>query len=199
MAAARRYRGCSNRARAASLTSRPSPPRVNLRPTRRRRAGQRADPSIAMEYSGRGIRINAVAPGGTEAPARLTPRNHETPTAQEQAWYQQVVAQTVESSLMHRYGTLAEQANAILFLASDEAAISPALRCRWPVATSANVGWRTSRAGSRRKPCRRPARMARRGRAEQHRRQRRREHRGKVRGGRQQADVTVENPHVPAA
>ncbi|MDH7609714.1 benzoate diol dehydrogenase BenD [Raoultella ornithinolytica] len=77
--------------------------------------------SIAMEYSGSGIRINAVAPGGTKAPARLTPRNHETPTAQEQEWYQQVVDQTVESSLMHRYGTLTEQANAILFLASDEA------------------------------------------------------------------------------
>ncbi|VDR27445.1 Levodione reductase [Raoultella terrigena] len=77
--------------------------------------------SIAMEYSDSGIRINAVAPGGTEAPARLTPRNNETPTAQEQGWYQQVVDQTVQSSLMHRYGTLAEQANAILFLASDEA------------------------------------------------------------------------------
>lgn len=77
--------------------------------------------SIAMEYSDSGIRINAVAPGGTEAPARLTPRNRETPTAQEQGWYQQVVEQTVQSSLMHRYGTLAEQANAILFLASDEA------------------------------------------------------------------------------
>ncbi|MEX0526604.1 benzoate diol dehydrogenase BenD [Raoultella terrigena] len=77
--------------------------------------------SIAMEYSDSGIRINAVAPGGTEAPARLTPRNRETPTAQEQEWYQQVVDQTVQSSLMHRYGTLAEQANAILFLASDEA------------------------------------------------------------------------------
>lgn len=77
--------------------------------------------SIAMEYSDSGIRINAVAPGGTEAPARLTPRNRETPTVQEQEWYQQVVDQTVQSSLMHRYGTLAEQANAILFLASDEA------------------------------------------------------------------------------
>lgn len=77
--------------------------------------------SIAMEYSHSGIRINAVAPGGTDAPARVTPRNSETPTAQEQAWYQQVVDQTVDSSLMHRYGTLAEQANAILFLASDEA------------------------------------------------------------------------------
>ncbi|HHG8771519.1 TPA: benzoate diol dehydrogenase BenD [Raoultella planticola] len=77
--------------------------------------------SIAMEYSDSGIRINAVAPGGTEAPTRLTPRNRATPTAQEQVWYQQVVDQTVASSLMHRYGTLAEQANAILFLASDEA------------------------------------------------------------------------------
>ena len=77
--------------------------------------------SIAMEYSGSGIRINAVAPGGTEAPPRLTPRNEEQPSEQEKAWYQQVVDQTVASSLMHRYGTLAEQANAILFLASDEA------------------------------------------------------------------------------
>ena len=77
--------------------------------------------SIAMEYSGSGIRINAVAPGGTEAPPRLTPRNEELPSEQEKAWYQQVVDQTVASSLMHRYGTLAEQANAILFLASDEA------------------------------------------------------------------------------
>ena len=77
--------------------------------------------SLAREYSANGIRINAVAPGGTEAPARRTPRNEELPSAQEQAWYQQVVDQTVASSLMHRYGTLAEQANAILFLASDEA------------------------------------------------------------------------------
>ncbi|QMI37647.1 benzoate diol dehydrogenase BenD [Escherichia fergusonii] len=77
--------------------------------------------SIAMEYSGSGIRINAVAPGGTDAPTRLTPRNEEQPTVEEQAWYQQVIDQTLASSLMHRYGTLAEQANAILFLASDDA------------------------------------------------------------------------------
>ncbi|CAM7272115.1 benzoate diol dehydrogenase BenD [Citrobacter sedlakii] len=77
--------------------------------------------SIAMEYSHQGIRINAVAPGGTEAPERVTPRNTETPTAQEKIWYQQVVAQTLDSSLMHRYGTLEEQAQAILFLASDQA------------------------------------------------------------------------------
>ncbi|WP_117088319.1 SDR family NAD(P)-dependent oxidoreductase, partial [Klebsiella pneumoniae] len=50
--------------------------------------------SLALEYSANGIRINAVAPGGTEAPARRTPRNEELPSAQEQTWYQQVVDQT---------------------------------------------------------------------------------------------------------
>ncbi|NLJ63412.1 MAG: SDR family oxidoreductase, partial [Alcaligenaceae bacterium] len=68
-----------------------------------------------------GIRVNAIAPGGTEAPPRKIPRNSEVPDAQEQEWYQQIVDQTVQSSLMKRYGTLDEQASAILFLASDEA------------------------------------------------------------------------------
>lgn len=77
--------------------------------------------TLALEYTQYGIRINATAPGGTDAPPRLTPRNAETATQQEQAWYQQVIDQTVNSSLMHRYGTLKEQANAILFLASDDA------------------------------------------------------------------------------
>ena len=36
------------------------------------------------------------------------------------AWYQGVVDQTKESSLMHRYGTIDEQVAPILFLASDE-------------------------------------------------------------------------------
>lgn len=77
--------------------------------------------SLAFEYAQAGIRINATAPGGTEAPPRLTPRNQETPTLQEKVWYQQVVDQTQITSLMHRYGTVNEQANAILFLASDDA------------------------------------------------------------------------------
>lgn len=76
--------------------------------------------SLALEYSESGIRINATAPGGTDAPQRLTPRNNETPSELEKLWYQQVVDQTTDSSLMHRYDTLVEQANAILFLASDE-------------------------------------------------------------------------------
>lgn len=76
--------------------------------------------SIAMEHSRNGIRINATAPGGTEAPPRRIPRNAAAPTAQEQAWYQGVIDQTLDSSLLHRYGTIAEQVAPILFFASDE-------------------------------------------------------------------------------
>ena len=80
--------------------------------------------SIAMEQAGNGIRINATAPGGTDAPPRKVPRSVGTsaakPTAKEKAWYQGIVDQTRESSLMHRYGTIAEQVAPILFFASDE-------------------------------------------------------------------------------
>ncbi len=76
---------------------------------------------LAFETAERGIRVNATAPGGTVAPPRRIPRNTAQPTEQEQAWYQQIVDQTVQSSLMKRYGTIDEQVGAILFLASDEA------------------------------------------------------------------------------
>ena len=76
--------------------------------------------SIAMEQTKNGIRINATAPGGTEAPPRKVPRNTAKPSAREKAWYQAIVDQTKESSLMHRYGTIAEQVAPILFFASDE-------------------------------------------------------------------------------
>ncbi|SDR84954.1 1,6-dihydroxycyclohexa-2,4-diene-1-carboxylate dehydrogenase [Pseudomonas prosekii] len=76
---------------------------------------------LAFETAGRGVRVNATAPGGTEAPPRLIPRNTAEQSAQEEVWYQQIVDQTLDSSLMKRYGTLDEQASAILFLASDEA------------------------------------------------------------------------------
>src|SRR3984893_9662409 len=77
--------------------------------------------SLAMEYAAHGIRVCGVAPGGTDAPARLIPRNAAEPSVQEREWYRQVVDQTISSSLMKRYGTTEEQAAAILFLASDEA------------------------------------------------------------------------------
>ena len=76
---------------------------------------------LAFENGERGIRVNAVAPGGTEAPARRIPRNTAKQSKKEQVWYQEIVDQTVSSTLMKRYGTLDEQAAAILSLASDEA------------------------------------------------------------------------------
>jgi dihydroxycyclohexadiene carboxylate dehydrogenase len=77
--------------------------------------------SLAFEHAADGIRVNAVATGGTEAPPRKVPRNSAKMTPQEETWYQAIVDQTVDSSLMHRYGTIDEQVAAILFLASDEA------------------------------------------------------------------------------
>ena len=76
--------------------------------------------SIAMEQSKNGIRINATAPGGTDAPPRKVPRNAAKPTTKEKYWYRGIVDQTTESSLMHRYGTIDEQVAPILFFASDE-------------------------------------------------------------------------------
>ncbi|MCP3018906.1 1,6-dihydroxycyclohexa-2,4-diene-1-carboxylate dehydrogenase [Cupriavidus basilensis] len=77
--------------------------------------------SLAFEHAQDGIRVNAIATGGTEAPPRKVPRNTAEQTPQEAEWYQGIVDQTMASSLMHRYGTIDEQVRAILFLASDEA------------------------------------------------------------------------------
>jgi dihydroxycyclohexadiene carboxylate dehydrogenase len=76
--------------------------------------------SLALEQTGNGIRINATAPGGTEAPPRKVARGGEPQTKEEKGWYQAIVEQTKDSSLMHRYGTIEEQVAPILFMASDE-------------------------------------------------------------------------------
>ena len=76
---------------------------------------------LAFENAGRGIRVNATAPGGTEAPPRRIARNDAAQSPDEKIWYQQIVDQTLDSSLMKRYASLDEQVGAILFLASDEA------------------------------------------------------------------------------
>ena len=76
--------------------------------------------SLAFEYAERGIRVNAVATGGTEAPPRKIPRHPTKETRQEKIWYQEIIDQTIASSYMHRYGSIAEQVSAILFLASDD-------------------------------------------------------------------------------
>lgn len=77
---------------------------------------------LAFENGERGIRVNATAPGATEAPPRIIPRNTAEQSEQEKTWYKQIYSQSLESSLMKRYGTLDEQADPILFLASDESA-----------------------------------------------------------------------------
>ena len=55
-------------------------------------------------------------------PARRISRGTPEPRSDtERAWFDAHIEQTIDSSLMKRYGTLDEQAAAICFLASDEA------------------------------------------------------------------------------
>jgi benzoate/toluate 1,2-dioxygenase reductase subunit len=77
--------------------------------------------ALALEMAPHGVRVVATAPGGTDAPPRRTPRGPAPESELEQSWYRSIVDQTVESSLLKRYGTLDEQAAAITFLASEEA------------------------------------------------------------------------------
>lgn len=76
--------------------------------------------ALAFEHAKDGIRVNAVATGGTEAPPRKVPRNSNPLSKNEQAWMQEVVDQTIDRTFLGRYGTIQEQVNAIVFLASDE-------------------------------------------------------------------------------
>ncbi len=78
--------------------------------------------SLAMEYAPDGIRVVATAPGGTSAPARRISRGTPDPRNEtERRWFDAHIEQTIDSSLLKRYGTLDEQAAAICFLASEEA------------------------------------------------------------------------------
>ena len=77
--------------------------------------------SLAFEHAADGIRVNAVATGGTEAPPRKIPRNANPLSENEQEWMQAVVDQTKDRTFFGRYGTIQEQVDAILFLASDDA------------------------------------------------------------------------------
>ncbi|WP_419867942.1 1,6-dihydroxycyclohexa-2,4-diene-1-carboxylate dehydrogenase [Chryseobacterium sp. CT-SW4] len=77
--------------------------------------------SLAFEQAPNHIRVIGVAPGGTEAPPRLIPRNENPQSEQEKVWYQEIIDQTVNSSLQKKYGEIEDQVNTILFAASDEA------------------------------------------------------------------------------
>ena len=69
---------------------------------------------LAFENAQRGIRVNATAPGGTEAPPRRIARNDAAQSPDEKIWYQQIVDQTLDSSLMKRYASLDEQVGAAM-------------------------------------------------------------------------------------
>jgi dihydroxycyclohexadiene carboxylate dehydrogenase len=84
---------------------------------------------LAMEYGRYGIRINTMAPGGTEISDRVTPRQFirpgvmaediDTAAAEE---YQREMAQDIRNQqALQRRGLPEEQAAAIAFLASDDA------------------------------------------------------------------------------
>ena len=77
--------------------------------------------SLAFEQAKNNIRVVAIATGGTEAPERIIPRNENPMSEQEKVWYQEIVDQTKNSTLQKKYGTIDDQVNSILFVASDEA------------------------------------------------------------------------------
>lgn len=81
--------------------------------------------SLAFELGDRGVRVLAVAVGGTEAPPRRVPRNpHGNPSDlsdQDQSWYQEIIDQTTNTTSLARYGTLDEMVAPLLFAASSEA------------------------------------------------------------------------------
>src|SRR5437667_1234819 len=84
---------------------------------------------LAMEYGRYGIRINPIAPGGTEVADRVTPRQLIRPgvmaddsTEAEAEDYRREMAQDIRNQqALQRRGLPEEQAAAIAFLASDDA------------------------------------------------------------------------------
>lgn len=77
--------------------------------------------ALAKEAAHHNVRVVATAPGGTLAPERKVARGPGPEGEQAEAWYQAIVDQTTDSTELKRYGTLAEQAAPIVFLASPEA------------------------------------------------------------------------------
>lgn len=82
---------------------------------------------LAMEYGRHGIRINAMAPGGTEISDRVVPRQFIKPgvTVEEpddEAEYRREMGEDIRNQqALKRRGLPEEQAAAIAFLASDDA------------------------------------------------------------------------------
>jgi NAD(P)-dependent dehydrogenase (short-subunit alcohol dehydrogenase family) len=84
---------------------------------------------MAMEYGRYGIRVNTMAPGGTDIPDRVTPRQLIAPgvmaddgPADEAERYRREMAEDIRNQqALRRRGLPEEQAAAIAFLASDDA------------------------------------------------------------------------------
>jgi dihydroxycyclohexadiene carboxylate dehydrogenase len=82
---------------------------------------QRADRVLAMEHSPATASASTPPPPAAPRPRpAASPATPQVEHRQEKAWYQGVIDQTLDSSLMHRYGTIDEQVAPILFFASDE-------------------------------------------------------------------------------
>jgi NAD(P)-dependent dehydrogenase (short-subunit alcohol dehydrogenase family) len=84
---------------------------------------------LAMEYGRHGIRVNTMAPGGTEITDRVTPRQFIEPgvmaddgTEEATEEYRREMAEDIRNQqALRRRGLPDEQAAAIAFLASDDA------------------------------------------------------------------------------
>jgi dihydroxycyclohexadiene carboxylate dehydrogenase len=82
---------------------------------------------LAMEYGRHGIRINAMAPGGTEISDRVVPRQFIKPGVtvdepDDEAAYRREMGEDIRNQqALRRRGLPEEQAAAIAFLASEDA------------------------------------------------------------------------------
>jgi len=82
---------------------------------------------LAMEYGRYGIRVNTVAPGGTEITDRVTPRRMIRPgllvdeTPETEDYRREMAADIRNQQALRRRGLPEEQAAAIAFLASEDA------------------------------------------------------------------------------
>jgi NAD(P)-dependent dehydrogenase (short-subunit alcohol dehydrogenase family) len=84
---------------------------------------------LAMEYGRHGIRVNTVAPGGTDIGDRVAPRQlirpgvmaEEGDETEAEAWRREMAEDIRNQQALRRRGLPEEQAAAIVFLASDDA------------------------------------------------------------------------------
>jgi dihydroxycyclohexadiene carboxylate dehydrogenase len=77
--------------------------------------------ALAIELATTGVRVNCVAPGGTDVARRLVPRNPGEISAQEETWAAEMKEFVRHQMPMGRRGEVDEQAAAIAFFASDDA------------------------------------------------------------------------------